>query len=88
MKMIKEIKIDKFIIFNSNNYGIVNVRVKDNRLSLFYFSFIFLFYTKNEIYNIIFQLSWIAHIYYIKKKNVKSSRITLYNIFIIFWPYK
>ena len=86
--MIKEIKIDKFIIFNSNNYGIVNVRVKDNRLSLFYFSFIFLFYTKNEIYNIIFQLSWIAHIYYIKKKNVKSSRITLYNIFIIFWPYK
>ena len=88
MKIIKEIKIDKFIIFNSNNYGIVNVRVKDNRLSLFYFSFIFLFYTKNEIYNIIFQLSWIAHIYYIKKKNVKSSRITLYNIFIIFWPYK
>ena len=55
--MIKEIKIDKFIIFNSNNYGIVNVRVKDNRLSLFYFSFIFLFYTKNESYNIIFQLS-------------------------------
>jgi len=86
--MIKEIKIDKFIIFNSNNYGITNVRVEDNRLSLFYFSFIFLFYTKNESYNIIFQLSWIAHICYIRKKNVKSSRITLYNIFIIFWPYK
>ena len=43
------------------------------------------------------QLSRVSHIChnyshviicYIKKKNIKSSRITLYNIFTIYWPYK